>query len=216
MYEGHPESKECFLIQSAQLLCCSRSLVSGVRCDVEKLPRVIVCRTLSRGKCRDSCADWESRRLWDARCYSFSAGRLDLTLFCRRGKLSRGIVLLHVHILPGRHKPCCVSNSIGTSLSILHTVRTWHGPTFFCFQKWRSILLANASQKMKTWRMLSVATWYEEGIHKLVPNYDKCLNAKGDYMDNRTHYTNQRYDRYTIGQSQPDYSDSFSLSKLQW
>ena len=37
---------------------------------------------------------------------------------------------MHVHILPGRHKPCCVSNSIITSSSILRTVRTWHRPTF--------------------------------------------------------------------------------------
>ena len=29
---------------------------------------------------------------------------------------------MHVCILPGRHKPCCVNNSIGTSWSILHTV----------------------------------------------------------------------------------------------
>ena len=31
---------------------------------------------------------------------------------------------MHVRILPGRHKPCCTSNSIGTSSSILRTVRT--------------------------------------------------------------------------------------------
>ena len=35
MYEGHPESKERLRIQSAHLFCCSRSLVSGVKCDVE-------------------------------------------------------------------------------------------------------------------------------------------------------------------------------------
>ena len=33
---------------------------------------------------------------------------------------------MHVRILPGSHKPCCMSNSIGTSSSILHTVQTWH------------------------------------------------------------------------------------------
>ena len=33
------------------------------------------------------------------RCYSFSAGRWDLKLFCRRGKLSCGIVLLHDNAL---------------------------------------------------------------------------------------------------------------------
>ena len=41
----------------------------------------------------------------------------------------------HVRILPGRHKPCCVSNSIGTSSSIHRRVRTWHRRTFSCFQK---------------------------------------------------------------------------------
>ena len=44
---------------------------------------------------------------------------------------------MHVRILPGRHKPCCVSNSIGVSSSILRTNRTWHRGTFPCFQKWR-------------------------------------------------------------------------------
>ena len=42
---------------------------------------------------------------------------------------------MHVRILPGRHKPYCVSNSIGISSSILHTVRTWHFRTFSCFHK---------------------------------------------------------------------------------
>ena len=40
---------------------------------------------------------------------------------------------MHVHILPGRHKPCCVSNSIGTFSSILRTLRTCHRRTFFLF-----------------------------------------------------------------------------------
>ena len=30
-------------------------LVYGVQCDVEKLPDAVVCRTLSRGNCGDSC-----------------------------------------------------------------------------------------------------------------------------------------------------------------
>ena len=103
-YKGHSESKERLHIQSAHLFCCSRSLFSGVQCDVEKVPHAVVHRTLSRGKCRYSCghgcADWVSHRLWGARCYSFSAGRRDLRLSCRRGKLSRGIVLLHENARP--------------------------------------------------------------------------------------------------------------------
>ena len=38
-YEAHPES---LYIQSAHLFCCDLSLVSGVQCDVEKLPHAVV------------------------------------------------------------------------------------------------------------------------------------------------------------------------------
>ena len=55
LHESHPESKERLRIQSAHRLCCSRSLVSGVQCDVEDLPRAVVRRTLSHGTYRDSC-----------------------------------------------------------------------------------------------------------------------------------------------------------------
>ena len=33
---------------------------------------------------------------------------------------------MHVRILPSRHKPCCVSNSIGISSTILRTVQAWN------------------------------------------------------------------------------------------
>ena len=69
--------------------------------------KIASCRcasSLSRGKCRDSCghacADWESRRLWGARYYSFSASWWDLRLSYRRGKISRGIVLLRDYARP--------------------------------------------------------------------------------------------------------------------
>ena len=186
-YEGHPESKERLRIQSAHLFCCSRSLVSGVRCDVEKLPHAVIRRIFQRGKCRDSCglggADSESRR----DCEMWGVIRFlqadDILGYLTEEASSRMTLLhcttMHVRILPGRHKPCCVSNSIETSSSILRTVRTWYCRTSSCFHKWRSPLLINASQMM-TWRMLSSSTWYEEGIHKLVPRYDKYLNVKGD------------------------------------
>ena len=69
-----------------------------------------------------------------------------LELFC--------FTTVHVRILPGRHKPFCVGNYIGTSSSILLTVRTWHRRTFSCFQNWRSTLLVNALKIMKTWSVL--------------------------------------------------------------
>ena len=107
--------------------------------------------------------------------YLAEEARFRVELFC--------CTTMHVRILPGRQKPCCVSNFIGTSSSILRTVRTWHPRTIFCFQKWRNTLLVNASQMMKTRRMLSVATCHDEGIHKLMPRDDKCLNVKGDYVE---------------------------------
>ena len=152
------------------------------------------CWKLPRGECRDNCgrgcADWEPSRLWGARCSSFCAGWLDLRLSCRRGKLSHGIVLLH-NVFSCGHKPCCVSNSIGTSSSILRTDRTWHRRTFSCFQKWRITLLVNASQMMKTWRMLLAVTWYEEGIHELVPCTTGALMSKATMWKSRQRYVPQ-------------------------
>ena len=34
-----------------------------------------------------------------------------------------------------------------------------------------------------TWLNNRAATWYEEGIHKLVSRNDKCLIIKGDYVE---------------------------------
>ena len=126
-----------------------------------KLRHGIVRWKLSRGKCRDicghGCAELQSRGLWGARCYSFSAGQWDIRLSCEEASSRVGLcccTTMHVRILPGRHMTCCVSNYIETSSSILRIFRTWHLQTLSCFKKWRSILLVNASQLMKTWRML--------------------------------------------------------------
>ena len=80
----------------------------------------------------------------------------------RRGKLSRGIVLIHesdAHLPPGRHRPCCMMHSIGTHLTILPTVRTWHHQTFTSFRRWRSTLLVNDLQMMRTYSILSWTGW---------------------------------------------------------
>ena len=58
-----------------------------------------------------------------------------------------GCTTMHVRILLGRHKPCCVSNSIGTSSSTLRTVRTWHRRTFSCLQKWSTLLVNFANDE---------------------------------------------------------------------
>ena len=41
---------------------------------------------------------------------------------------------------------------------------------------------------VKKWLNNQAATRYEEGIHKLLPRYDKCLNVKGDNMKSRQRY----------------------------
>ena len=134
MYEGHPESKERLRIQSAHLFCCSRSLVSGVQYDVgNSLTQFYI---VSHGRCRDSCgygcaienpADYEVRGVIRFLQADEILGYLAEEVSC--------CTRMHVRILPGRHKPYCVSNSIGTSTRILHTARTWHHRTFSCLQK---------------------------------------------------------------------------------
>ena len=135
--------------------------IIGFWCSVccRKLPHVVVHRILSCGKCRESCghgrAYWESHRLWDVIWFLLADEILGyltedasspVELFC--------CTTMHVCTLPGRHKPCCRSNSIGTSSNILRTVWTWHRLTFSFFKKWRSTLLVNASQMMEIWRTL--------------------------------------------------------------
>ena len=84
------------LLQPIISFCCS------VWCW--KVLHAVIRRTLSRGKCIDSCGDgcanWESHQLWGARCYLFSAGWWDLRLSCQKGKFSCGIVLLHDNTRP--------------------------------------------------------------------------------------------------------------------
>ena len=158
-----------------------------------KLFRAVVRRTLPRGKCRDSsahgCADWESHRLWVARCYSFSEGRRDFRLSCRRCKLSRGIVLLHDNARP---------HIVRQMQALLREQFHWDifkhppyspdlaPPDFFLLPKMKEHLagkrFANDEDLNGCWLNIQADTWYEEGIHKLVPRYGKCLNVKWDYV----------------------------------
>ena len=101
--QGHTESKERLRIQSAHLSVAAdhRFLEFSV-----KLKSCLMqlffgpCHVVSADCCGHGCADWESSRLWGASSYSFSAGRWDLRLSCRNGKLSREIVLLHDNARP--------------------------------------------------------------------------------------------------------------------
>ena len=142
MYESDTENKERFHIQSKHLFCCSRSLVSGVQCDVGNC-----IMQLYVGPCHvvraeiavamavaiENPADWEVRGVIRFLQTDEILGYLaEETSF--RVELFR-CMTMHDRILPGRHQPCCVSNFIETSSSILHTVRTRHRRTFSYFQK---------------------------------------------------------------------------------
>ena len=142
LYEGHPESIEHLCIQSTHLFCCSWSLVTGVQCDVESCLMQLYVRPCQVVRAETAVAmavsiehpaNCEVRgviRFLQANeilIYLVKEASSCVELFC--------CMTMHVRIPSGRHKPCCMSNSIGKSSSILHTVQTWHHRTFSCFQK---------------------------------------------------------------------------------
>ena len=157
LYEGHPESKERLRIQLAHLFCFSRALVSGLQCEVENFllqlyvgPCQVVCAEIGVAMAVPigNLADYEVRGIIRFLQADEISGYLPEEASSRVELFS--CTTMHVRILPGRHKPCCVSNSIGTSSINLLTVRCYHSRTFSCFQKCRSTLLVNAPQVMKT------------------------------------------------------------------
>ena len=97
-------------MQSAHLFCCSRSLVSGVQCNVEKLPHAAVHCTLScriavaMAELTENSADCEVRGVIrflqadEILGYLAEEACSRVELFC--------YTTMHVLILPGRHKPC--------------------------------------------------------------------------------------------------------------
>ena len=130
-----------------------------------KVPHVVVRRTLSRGKCSDSCEVIGVIRFLQTE---------EILLSCRRGKLSRGNFLLHDNAR---------SHTARQTKALLRKQFHWyifaHPPyspdlaqsDFSCFQKWKSTLLLNASQMMKTWRMLSWPGWITRGPHGMKKIY---------------------------------------------
>ena len=56
-------------------------------------------------------------------------------------------------------------------------------------QTWQwNFLKSDSEDESKTsdvnWLNSQAAEFYEEGIKKLVPRYDKCRNVEGDYVEN--------------------------------
>ena len=142
MYEDHPGSKELLRIQSAHLICCSRSLVLVFSVMLKNcLLQLCVgpCHVVSAEIAVVMAVPIEISADCEVRCVIRFLQADEILGYLAKEASSRGELFccttMHVRILPGRHKPYCLSNSIGTSSSILRTVRTWQRRIFSCFQK---------------------------------------------------------------------------------
>ena len=197
MYEDHPESKERLRIQSVHLFCCSWSLVSGVQCNVESCFMQLCvgpCQVVSGAEIAmamevpiENLADFE---MWGVTRFLQTDEILDylaeeasshVELFC--------CTTMHVNILPGRHKPCCVRNSIGTSSSILHTFQTWHCRTFSCFQKYRSIFQVNILKNLVGGQMVwrGYTQTGAKGMTSVLMSKTTMWNSRQRYMPKRVY-----------------------------
>ena len=110
----------------------------------------------------------------------------------RRGKFSRGIVLIHDNARPHTGRQ---------TQTLLHYEFHWetfdHPPyspnlapsDFYLFLKMKEHLAGkrftddeDLQHAVVDWLNSQAAVWYEEGINKLVSRY-KCLNVQGDYVE---------------------------------
>ena len=110
----------------------------------------------------------------------------------RRGKLSRGIVLIHDNARP---------HTARQTQTLLHEEFHWdtfdHPPyspdlapsDFHLFLKMKEHLAGKHADDEDLQHAVvdclnsQAAVWYEEGINKLVSRYDKCINVQGDYVE---------------------------------
>ena len=139
------------------------------------------CRCTSdlvlRDKCRDSCghgcANWDSRQLWDA-------GRWDLRLSCRRGKLSRGIVLLHDNACPhtARETQDLLHKQVHWDISEHPPYSTDLAPSdFLLFSKMKVHL---SGKRFANYEDLKDASWITRrphGMKRVYTNWCQCTSA---------------------------------------
>ena len=186
-YEGHPGSKEHLRIQSVHLFCCSLSLVSGVQCDFENC-----LMQLYVGSCHVVSAeiavamDMPTDNLADCEVRGVIRFLQANEILVRHAEEARSCVELfycttmHVRILPARHKSFCVS--------ILRIVLNWHRRTFFCFQKWSTMLV-----KLRNDEDLSDAGWITRRPHGMNRVYTNlCQSTTRALMSEATMWKSRR------------------------
>ena len=111
----------------------------------------------------------------------------------RRGMLSDGVVLLHDTATPHesaqtqnliasfgweqlKHPPYNPDLAPSDFHLFLHLLKK-----FLARQDFDSD--ADLTGETRHWLTSQAAAFYDEGIQKLVPRYDKCLNNSGDYVE---------------------------------
>jgi len=115
----------------------------------------------------------------------------------RRGMLSKGVVLLHDNARP----------HTAARTNALIKLFNWqifdHPPysadlapsDYHLFSKmkvWLATQSVHTNEELaddvKTWLNNLAAPFYDEGLQKLVPRYDKCLNVDGNYVEKWCRY----------------------------
>ena len=109
----------------------------------------------------------------------------------RHGMLSATILLLHDN---GRPHSAAQTQDLITSFRWEQIDHPPYSPDlapsdFHLFLHLKKFLGSNQfddndlKDAVQKWLTLQVAAFYEEGIQKLVPHYDKCLNNGGKYVE---------------------------------
>jgi hypothetical protein len=108
----------------------------------------------------------------------------------RCGMLSWGGVMIHgsarTHTLLPQHK--ISSRHLAGNNSIIPLQPRLSAKWFSCvpasnnFLGGRWFLDEEVKEAVNTWLALQVASFYDAGIQKLVPRYNKCLNNGGNYV----------------------------------
>ncbi|GBO26654.1 Histone-lysine N-methyltransferase SETMAR [Araneus ventricosus] len=110
----------------------------------------------------------------------------------RRGMLSSGIVLLHDNARPHTavattillqrfgwevfDHPQYSPDLAPSDFHLFAHMKLWLGGQIFATDN-------ELQTSVQNWLKIQAAAFYDEGIGKLVPRYDKCMNRNGDYVE---------------------------------